>query len=190
MVVGTSAQTRGLCTGTRLVYAMRVSHVLTFDQYSQDPTYADKIPRHGLVEQRGDNIYFRAEGGVWRQRVPSYHSRGWSRRIPMGRCNYRWELSPPWEEDEEKKNKDLRGEQVLISDPGNFWYYGARAVELPENLHWVIFPQQGQKCDFSIERVNEFLDWITRMAPGKHGDPIELNRTSMIPPDSWHAESP
>jgi len=189
LVVGTSSQTRGHCTGTRLVYAMKVSHVLTFDEYSQDPTYSSKIPHQGLIEQRGDNMYFRADHGAWRQRVPSYHSKGWSRRIPMGRCDYRWELSPPWEEDEERKDSDLRGDHVLVSDPGDFWYYGGGAIELPESLRWVIYPHKGQRCNFSIDQITKFSDWITRMAPGKHGDPIDLNRRPIIPPEAWPAQS-
>src|SRR5437879_2095274 len=74
-VVGTSSKTRH-DTATRLIYSMKVTELLTFDEYARDRRFKDKIPRYGFIEQRGDNIYYQDEQGVFHQRVPSFHSRG------------------------------------------------------------------------------------------------------------------
>ncbi len=183
-IVGTSSKTRH-GTGTRLVFAMKVTDVITFDQYCQNSQYSTKIPQYGLIEQRGDNIYYRDDGGKMRQRVPSYHSHG-MKHVPLGHGQDRWEISPPWKEHEEKKAKDLSGRYVLVSEPGEFWYYGG-TMELPEGLLWIIRGRQGFTSNFTDEQERNFVDWVTGMPSGRHGDPIDLDRTPLIPPEDWRA---
>src|SRR5437867_3701177 len=89
-IVGTSSKTEHK-TGTHLVLVMRVSEPpLRFEEYNADPRFDRKIPRPGLIEQRGDNIYFQDEKGGFHQRVPSYHSMGWKQ-------------GKEWQEDEDNK---------------------------------------------------------------------------------------
>ena len=60
----------------RLVYAMRVSEILSFEQYWDDPRFWQKRPNlHGSLKQAfGDNIYYRdPKTGQWRQK-DSHHS--------------------------------------------------------------------------------------------------------------------
>src|SRR6266853_812342 len=60
----------------RLVYAMNVEEILTFDQYWEDPRFRQKRPLlNGSLKQRyGDNIYHRdKKTGKWVQEN-SHHS--------------------------------------------------------------------------------------------------------------------
>jgi hypothetical protein len=58
----------------KLIYAMKVTEKLTFEQYSLDPRFRNKIPREGLIEERGDNIYYVDESGRIKQRHPFFVS--------------------------------------------------------------------------------------------------------------------
>ena len=60
-VVGSGSNDRSIRRGGRMVYAMRVTEVITFDEYSEDPRFEPKKPyRRGSRKQScGDNIYFR-----------------------------------------------------------------------------------------------------------------------------------
>ncbi len=103
-----------------IVYIMRVTDILTYDQYYNDKQYAEKIP-HGFnvvdandntnINWCGDNIYKNAN----RQKsctkelavaVAFHHENGYM---------------------EPQKAHDLSGKYVLISSSGNFIYYGQKA---------------------------------------------------------------
>jgi hypothetical protein len=76
-VVGSGSNDRIVRRGGYLVYAMRVTEAMTFDEYGRDPRFESKKPfRNGSRKQScGDSIYFRAEEGLaWQQR-DSFHSR-------------------------------------------------------------------------------------------------------------------
>ncbi len=181
-VVGTSSKTRHH-TATRLVYVMRVSEVLSFEEYAKDHRFQDKIRRYGFVEQRGDNIYYLDENGVMRQRVPSHHSKG-MRLMPDRLLGDRWEITGPWEEFKEQRDEDLSGRYVPIARSKDFWYYG-KALDLPDRFHWLIVGRHGYKCDFSVDQAEEFLGWIRTMKPGMHGSPFDLDRTPLLPRELW-----
>lgn len=165
---------------------MKVTGVLSFDDYSKDPRFQNKIPRYGLIEQRGDNIYHRDEEGVFHQSVPSYHSRGL--RLTTRGMYGEWIIAEPWVEHEGRKKKDLKGEFVPISSEGNFWYFG-RGKELPPDLHWVIKGGQGYKCNHPISQIELFENWITQLKPGIHGEPFDLEKTPLLPAELWKTES-
>ncbi|MBB5207903.1 hypothetical protein [Chiayiivirga flava] len=115
-VIGSGSNERKIRRGGHLVYAMRVTDAITFDQYSTDPRFESKKPfRNGSRKQScGDNIYFR-EGPDkdWRQR-DSFHSR------PDGLMN------------EQHVARDTGVDRVLISD--HFLYFGGEGPALPEDL--------------------------------------------------------
>ncbi|MGD0171414.1 MAG: hypothetical protein ABSB81_04730 [Halobacteriota archaeon] len=52
----------------KMVYAMRITEKLSFDEYANDPRIRYKIPSHAIIQERGDNIYFRDTNGDWKQR--------------------------------------------------------------------------------------------------------------------------
>src|SRR5688500_333417 len=63
---------RGIGIG-KLVYAMRVDDVLTFDKYYSDSRFNMKKPTAvGDIERCGDNIYFKKDG-EWKQRRNFHH---------------------------------------------------------------------------------------------------------------------
>lgn len=108
-----------------MVYVMRVTDILTYDQYYHDDKYKEKIP-HGFnvvdandntsINWCGDNIYKCVEGqnpvaGELAVKTAFHHENGCVK---------------------ENKEHDLSGEYVLVSDAENFIYYGKKAGEAPD----------------------------------------------------------
>ena len=103
-----------------MVYVMRVTDILTYDQYYHDDKYKEKIP-HGFnvvdandntsINWCGDNIYKSVEG----------------QNLVKGELAVK-----PAFHGEENEEHDLSGKYVLVSDPGNFIYYGKKAGEAPD----------------------------------------------------------
>ena len=115
-VVGSGSNDRSVRRGGYLVYAMRVTETLTFDEYGVDPRFESKKPyRNGSRKQScGDNIYFKAApASAWQQR-DSFHSR------PNGTLN------------PDHVARDTGVNRVLISN--DFVYFGGEGPEFPEEL--------------------------------------------------------
>ena len=103
-----------------MVYVMRVTDILTYDQYYHDDKYKEKIP-HGFnvvdandntsINWCGDNIYKSVEG----------------QNPDAGELAVKTAFHHENEYVEENKEHDLSGEYVLVSDPGNFIYYGKKS---------------------------------------------------------------
>jgi hypothetical protein len=108
-VVGSGSNDRSVRRGGHLVYAMRVTEAMTFDEYGKKPY------RNGSRKQScGDSIYFRAAAGAaWQQR-DSFHSR------PDGSLN------------PEHVARDTGVNRVLISN--DFVYFGGEGPEFPDEL--------------------------------------------------------
>ena len=73
LIIGTGSKTSE--RDGHLVFAMRVSEALTFNEYWSDERFVRKRPNlQGSLKQAfGDNIYFRDNCGQWHQR-DSHHS--------------------------------------------------------------------------------------------------------------------
>ena len=115
-VVGSGSNDRSVRRGGHLVYAMRVTEAMTFDEYGRDPRFESKKPyRNGSRKQScGDNIYFRAAAGVaWQQR-DSFHSRSDG------------SLNP------DHVARDTGVNRVLISN--DFVYFGGEGPAFPHEL--------------------------------------------------------
>lgn len=136
----------------RLVYAMKMTEVMPLEDYWNDNRFQKKKPCQRLKRSVGDNIYYRDENGKIRQYFPSLHSH-------------------PNREDMETKERDLKGENVLISESGNFYYFGREAPKIPEALLCLVKKGPFHKCKFSQEVIDRFLQWIQREKPGIHGFP-------------------
>ena len=103
-----------------IVYVMRVTDILTYDQYYHDDKYKEKIP-HGFnvvdandntsINWCGDNIYKSVEG----------------QNPDAGELAVKKAFH-----DKNDKKHDLSGEYVLVSDAENFIYYGKKAGEAPD----------------------------------------------------------
>lgn len=131
----------------KLVYAGRVDEVVSMADYGSLPEYTCKIPRFdGSYSDRcGDNIYYRGTEG-WHQRPNPFHSTS-------------------------DTDRDLSGGSVLICN--KFWYFGARAIEIPSYLLEIIKKGPGHK---KIERgglCNDLLGWLESLPRGN-----QMNRDS------------
>ncbi|MGA3954160.1 hypothetical protein ACI2TT_25440 [Ralstonia nicotianae] len=115
-VVGSGSNDRSVRRGGHLVYAMRVTETITFDEYGADPRFEAKKPfRNGSRKQScGDNIYFRADPEApWQQR-DSFHSR------------FDGSLNP------DHVRRDTGVNRVLVSN--DFVYFGGEGPVFPAGL--------------------------------------------------------
>lgn len=148
----------------RLVYAMRVDEVLTYESYWVDPRFLCKRPsRSGSVKQLfGDNIYCRDNGSGWIQ-ADSHHS------LPDGSPNVR------------NIANDTQSEGVLVSR--HFAYWGSNAIKIPLQLldfnGETILIGRGYRHSFSDAFVREFVQWFDGLhAQGFLGPPYQWERKS------------
>lgn len=112
-IVGNGSSDRQVRRGGHLVYAMRVTEIVGFEQYNADPRFAPKKPyRRGSRKQScGDNIYYRANTAApWEQR-DSFHSDGHGHRH------------------QEHVAIDTQVDRVLISK--DFVYFGGEGPAIP-----------------------------------------------------------
>jgi len=143
-VVGTGS--KSTVGNEKMVYAMKITEKISFDKYASDRRFGYKIPSRGIIEERGDNIYFKDSDGDWKQR-PSYHT-------------------------EKQMDADLRGEYVLISD--HFFYFGANAVLVPERFRGTMSTGRWYRRVFSPE-VADFVGWLrATYSPGVLGKPYAI----------------
>ncbi len=120
----------------RLVYAMRVEEVLSLKEYDhQAPSrWPHRIPNAqsaDLSERLGDCIYDYASGG------PD------QRQSVHGPAN---------------AATDLWGENVLISR--DFYYFGNRAIRLPDYLLPICHQTQGHRSDSNSPYFDQFISWL------------------------------
>lgn len=159
-VVGSGSKSAAANQEGRLVYAMRVTEALTWDQYSIDPRFHSKRPfRRGSRKQTcGDNIYFRMGAGApWQQR-DSFHSR------------------EDGSADPEHVNRDTGVNRVLVSQ--DFVYFGGEGPPLPD-----LRDAQGRPlCKHGIGHskfddqilIAQFVDWLQGLgSKGFKGVPFE-----------------
>lgn len=135
--------------GYRLVYAMRVQDALTFEDYWRHPKFRKKRPAG--ARDRGDNIYQPLAGGGFQQ-LPSGHSHR------------------DGSENAKTKDRDLGGENVLISD--DFVYFGSEAIKLPRQLSDLIVGRGHRRFrrgddDRLIEAFEAFIKSLPRGVRGK-----------------------
>jgi len=130
----------------KLIYAMRVGEVLTFEQYNTDSRFRQKRPDlTGDPAQRcGDNIYFKRKRGGWGQRA-SFHKR-------------------------EDMKTDLGGKNVLVSS--RFFYFGENAIPVPPKFRALVHKGRAHSCHFPPTLIQRFLKWLCEnYEPGLHGTP-------------------
>jgi hypothetical protein len=160
-VVGSASNARGIRRGGHMVYAMRVTETMTFDDYSRDARFEAKRPfRRGSRKQScGDNIYFRdTSKSDWRQR-DSFHSTGDGQRHPQHVA------------------RDTGVNRVLISD--DYIYFGgtgpAFSNELrDENGRPLCKHGIGRSCFDDLQLITDLERWIRSLdVRGYQGPPQE-----------------
>lgn len=149
-IFGTSS-TRGGKRG-RLIYAMKVTKKITFNEYWTDPQFETKKPvmNGSLKKMYGDNIYHH-DGTEWIQ-IDSHHS------LEGGSPNMKNVI------------KDTSADAVLISD--NFYYFGEQSLEIPGDLiGYVVKKGQSHRCP-KQEYGDKFIQYISsQCSTGYHCDP-------------------
>jgi hypothetical protein len=162
LIVGTGSAQKGLAG--RLVFAMQVGEVLTFDDYWKDPRFARKIPTDGGAVKRayGDNIYRRADDGAWLQ-ADSRHSLTGGLPNP-GHIKV-----------------DTSVDAVLVSR--NFSYFGGNGPDVPASLRKdfgvdLVHQHQGHRCRFPKPLVDAAVKWFDELEKGVLGRPADWRTSS------------
>jgi hypothetical protein len=163
-VIGTGSAENALAG--RLVYAMRVTETMSFDDYFVDPRFQEKKPNlSGSLKQAfGDNIYFRDSAGEWQQ-LDSHHSLQDGSPNPSNIGN------------------DTNPNRLLLAD--QFAYFGVTAPEIPSEVrhHGTddICALRHYKVNFNAEHVEHFLHWFERLGvTGLDGTPYEWLRNGAL----------
>lgn len=143
-IVGTGSKDAGL--QEHLVYAMRVTETLAYDEYWNDPRFAAKrVDRRGSRKRLfGDNIYHHnPKTGHWLQE-DSHHSRSDGTAFKVN------------------KDHDTQVDRVLISD--DFVYFGEAAIALPlrfrRGSNRLRKKGQGHRANFSDAYVQRIIEWL------------------------------
>lgn len=164
-VVGTGSKKRGHegC----LVYAMRVTERLSFDEYWADSRFRDKRPTltSGWKRAFGDNIYSHdADTGEWLM-IPSHHS------FDDGQPNA------------ENIATDTKRPYVLVST--HFTYWGGEGPPVPSRFRDfdgedVLCKFQNHRSRFAPALEREFIEWLETLERGRLGEPTEWLRDNAL----------
>lgn len=164
-VMGTGSRTNG--REKHVVYAMRVTGSMTFEQYWADPRFQRKKPnlRGSKKQAFGDNIYSRNPGsGQWCQ-LDSHHS------LRDGSPN------------PDNIEVDTGTNRILFSD--DFVYWGGSGPKLPQALlswgpqHENICAVFGHKNRFPQAMVDDVINWIrSHDESGYCGEPLDWQKTA------------
>ena len=154
-IIGTGSDAKGRRRGDYISYAMRVTEILTFDEYWNDERFLAKRPNLDgtLKESCGDNIYhFDFANDCWCQ-IPAYH------------C------------DSSEMEYDTSVDRVFISD--DFVYWGGSGPLLPEfSGHNLVKRGPNYKVKFPNEVITEFVEWIrgfqSEGETGACGKPLDV----------------
>jgi hypothetical protein len=155
-IVGTGSARNG--KQRHLVFAMKVSETLTFDEYWNDPRFQLKKPNFSGSKRLayGDNIYHRSAKGQWIQEK-SHHS------FADGCAN------PAHIEN------DTQTDRVLLAT--DFVYWGGSGPLIPSQFRQPgsdIRTRRGHKNNFSSDFVERFVSWLTSQPDsGYVGRPLD-----------------
>jgi hypothetical protein len=122
--------------GGRLVYAMCVEEVLSLQEYD------------------------RRAPADWPHRIPNTLSADLSERL--GDCIYDYSRGAPFlrpaVHGPENRATDLGGKNVLLSR--DFYYFGSRAIPLPDDLLPICHQTQGHKSRANAPYFARFVSWL------------------------------
>lgn len=137
----------------RLIYAMKVEEIISFDEYWNDPRFQYKKPylKDTLVQMYGDNFYHTVDERMVQE--PSAHS------------------NPDLEQRIKLYNKDVKGKRVLLSK--TFYYFGDNCPLIPAELQTICSSGRAYKYKkITEEQIKSFVSWLeSNYTVGIHGDP-------------------
>lgn len=159
-IVGTGSRSNG--KAGNLVYAMRVSEIVSFQEYWDDERFAEKRPnlRGSRMQHFGDNIYHRDPTGAWIQEN-SRHSKN------DGSLEERHML------------RDTKSERVMLGH--EFVYFGGDGPAIPESLRKnygfdLVHSTPAYRSNFTNEHVAAVIEWVRSLEPGVQGRPHDWPR--------------
>jgi len=162
-IIGTGSKKLNL--ECRLIYAMKVEEIITFDEYYESPLYQCKKPiiNGSLIQMYGDNIYHTGKDGKIIQ-DPCAHS------------------NADHTENTIHLQRDTKGKNVILSK--TFYYFGDNCPKIPKNLKKICCTSRNYSyLNISKEEIDDFLIWLQKnYEPGIYGDPVnwkEFNLTKM-----------
>lgn len=156
-VIGTGSRAYGI--SGRLVFAMLVENVVSYDEYWGDPRFSVKRPslRGSLKRAFGDNIYHHdPASGAWIQE-DSHHSNH------DGTANIK------------NIRHDTNAPRVLIAT--DFTYWGGAGPEIPAGFRKPtdICSHRGHQCRFPEALVTGFIEWVRGLDErGYRASPVEF----------------
>ena len=144
-----------------LVYAMRVTEIITFNEYWTNERFQSKKPnlRGSKKQAYGDNIYFREDNADQWHQQDSHHS------YPHGIPNL------------ENLEDDTQTDRVLLST--DYAYWGGSGPRIPHNFRDhdgvdICCPRQGHKSQCLEGLANDFVTWFRSLAvSGYLGAPLD-----------------
>ncbi len=146
-----------------LVYAMRVTEIMTFNEYWEDERFYRKRPnlRGSKKQSFGDNIYFKDDTDRWYQQ-DSHHSY----------CN--GTLNP------HNIRNDTRTDRILLST--DYTYWGGSRPEIPLRFRdyngFDICAMRYHKSQFPEILVSDFITWLLSLDERGYLDaPLDWPRT-------------
>ena len=128
---------KGIDRSGHLIYAMRVTEAMTYDEYWHDPRFRDKRPcmGRGIVGEFGDNLYYRNLQTNQLEKMDwPYHC------LPGEEC------------------RDTSVDRVLISD--DFIYLGGDGPPMPPEFLELVYTGRGHKCRLPEENVQKLVQWL------------------------------
>lgn len=159
-IVGTGSRSKG--KADHLVYAMRISEIVSFQEYWDEERFAEKKPnlRGSRMQHYGDNIYHRGVNGEWIQEN-SRHSK------KDGSLEERHLLH------------DTKSERVLLGD--EFTYFGGEGPVIPVPLRNdfgfdLVHAGRGYRSNFTDEHIAATVEWVRSLEPGVQGRPHDWPR--------------
>lgn len=158
-IFGIGSKTR---YNNRLIYMMKVSKKISFNEYWLNPEYSMKKPsmHASLKRMYGDNIYYYNNSKKQWEQLDSHHS------YENGKINYH------------NLNRDTNSDNVLIST--EFFYFGINAIEIPKKFRQVIYKSRRGYCKELVSNsIQEFIDFVkNNYMPGYSGDPMLFTKFS------------
>ncbi len=161
-IAGGGTKSKG--RGGHLVYAMRVTEAMKFDEYWNDPRFLNKRPDKWTTFEKGfgDNIYHRDKTTHRWLQAHSKHSN------KCGKVNMR------------NLRHDTQTDRVLISK--DFIYFGGDGPLIPTFRECDLYFGRGHKCQYPVEVVEDFISWIRSFnVAGQCGHPLEWDWSPKVP---------
>lgn len=165
----------------KLVYAMRVDDIMTFDQYYEAPEYQCKKPfKFGsLVQMYGDNVYHtdKSEHPV--------------RKYIQDECAHSHDDGSFYQE---HYDRDTKCDKVLLSK--TFYYFGDHSIDIPDKFSYVKLnpnDMRGNMYFTDLEgedaKIQAFIDWLgVTYGVGIHGDPCNWKKFKLPKLDIYEDE--